>query len=76
MFFLALELATDAQVNAGEGPAPRLRDRGLALPKKRAALTFRQPAAGQLYGVIHTGVDLLLYRPVTGPATRHNKIPS
>jgi hypothetical protein len=62
----------DTQTNAGDGPAPGLRDNVLAFLAMRQALALRQPAPGQLNRVFHAGIYLFLYIPVTGPANRHS----
>jgi hypothetical protein len=72
LLFFENRLATDTQTNTGNGFAARLRDSGLAFLTMRQALTIRQPTPGQLHGIPHTGVNLILHRPVTRPTTRHH----
>jgi hypothetical protein len=71
LLFFQRRLTGYAQPNAGNRFAPGLWDKSVAFIAAARALSFRQPASGQLYGVAHTGIDLILDSPIAGPTTSH-----
>jgi hypothetical protein len=71
LLLLKIGLTIDAQTNARYGVAPRLGNGFFTHGTMGKALALRQSAPCQLDSVIHTGIDLILHRPVTRPPTRH-----
>jgi hypothetical protein len=71
LLFFEVGLAVDAQADARQGLAAGLGDFGFAHLAIPVAGPDRQPAASQLDGVCHAGIDLILNRSVRGPSTGH-----
>lgn len=64
-------LAVNAQLHAGNGFAPRLGNRRVALFAKFRRVASVQTASGTLYGVFNACVNLILYGAVARPAACH-----
>jgi hypothetical protein len=71
LLFIEIALAFDAKTHTRDSLAARCWNCGFAFLTVKQAFAFRQTASGQLNGIFHTRVYLILYSPVAGPSTSH-----
>jgi hypothetical protein len=64
-------LTGNAQANTGQGCSSRLGNSGCAFRTVAQGRALGQTALRTADPILHSRVDLILYRPVTGPTCRH-----
>jgi hypothetical protein len=73
--FIEVALATDTKANAGDSFAAGWWNYSLAFLAVKQTFALRQAASSQFNSVFYAGVYLILYCPVSGPATGHDLLP-